>query len=181
MDLRLIGYFLIFLALMQFALGFVAKEQINTLKLVYMPDTCHEGDDPNTCPVLKDNVEWYIALLWVCSITIMAFGVWLSFISKDSQLLHQKNKELASKINKLSKDKDSGEKFEIFLKGLNEDEKSIMQKVKEQDGIGQNTLCIRTGLSKTKLSILLTELERRGLIRKVPEGKINRIYLKEAF
>ena len=66
------------------------------------------------------------------------------------------------------------------MEGLDEDEKKVMQAVKEQDGISQSTLRYRTDLSKTKLSMVLKELEEKNLIAKVKKGKINNIFMKKA-
>jgi len=38
----------------------------------------------------------------------------------------------------------------------------------------------RVDLSKTKLSIVLSQLEKKGLIAKVKKGKINNIFMKKA-
>mgnify|MGYP001615807833 FL=1 len=73
-----------------------------------------------------------------------------------------------------------GERFKILLEGLDEDEKKIMQAVKEQDGISQSTLRYRIDLSKSKLSMVLSQLEKKGLISKVKKGKINNVFLKKA-
>jgi len=180
MNLKLLGVILIALCLAQLSLGFVARNQINTLKLSYLPDSCHEGDDPNTCPILKDNVEWPIVGIWVGALACGAIGAYLTFLHKETAKTQSENRALMKKIEKISSEHDSNSKFEIFLKGLDEDEQKIMKEVYAKDGIGQNTLCIRTGISKSKLSSLLVNLEKRNLIRKVPEGKINRIYLKQS-
>ena len=67
-----------------------------------------------------------------------------------------------------------------MLTGLDEDEKKVLTAVKEQDGISQSTLKYRTDLSKTKLSVILSQLEKKGLIAKVKKGKTNDIFLKKA-
>ncbi|MEK6937218.1 MAG: hypothetical protein AABW58_04060 [Nanoarchaeota archaeon] len=86
--------------------------------------------------------------------------------------------EITSFIEKDQKLKQKEEKFSFLLKGLNEDEKKIIQAVKDQDGISQSTLRIRTDMSKAKLSIVLSALEKKSLIKKVEDGKFNKIYLK---
>lgn len=70
-------------------------------------------------------------------------------------------------------------KFDILLKALDEYEQKVMKAIKEQDGITQATLRIRTDLSKAKLSYVVNELERRGLIRRIKKGKTLAIFLKE--
>ena len=67
-----------------------------------------------------------------------------------------------------------------MLTGLDEDEKKVLTAVKEQDGISQSTLKYRVDLSKTKLSMVLSQLEKKGLVAKVKKGKINNIFLKKA-
>ena len=72
------------------------------------------------------------------------------------------------------------DKFELLLSALDEDEKKVIKAIKEQDGITQATLRIRTDLSKTKLSFILADLEKKDLIRKVVQGKTNQVFLKKA-
>lgn len=69
-------------------------------------------------------------------------------------------------------------KFQIILKALDNPEQQIMKAVKEQDGITQNTLMLRTNLSKTKISYVLQELEKRNLIKRIPHKKTKQIFLR---
>src|SRR3989344_5134847 len=82
---------------------------------------------------------------------------------------------------KEEKEDKNNEKFNIILSALNEDEQKIMKAVKEQDGITQATLRIRIDMSKTKLSLVLKDLESKNLVKKVIKGKTNQIFLKRAF
>ena len=72
-----------------------------------------------------------------------------------------------------------GDKFEVFLSALDEDEKKVVKAIREQDGITQATLRIRIGLSKTKLSFILSDLEKKGLLTKVVKGRTNQVFLKK--
>jgi uncharacterized membrane protein len=65
------------------------------------------------------------------------------------------------------------EKIEI----LKEDEQKIMKLIIENDGIDQRDIVKITGFSKTKVSKILSELEKRGAIRKEQVGRRNKIYL----
>ncbi len=67
------------------------------------------------------------------------------------------------------------EKIEI----LKEDEQSIMKLIIEEDGIDQRDIQRVTGFSKTKVSKILSELEKRGAIVKQQIGRRNRIFLAE--
>jgi DNA-binding MarR family transcriptional regulator len=102
---------------------------------------------------------------------LLALGAYLLFFEKSQ-------KAVLSKIEEIDKKTKEEEKFSFLLKGLDDDEKKVIMAVKEQDGIEQSTLRIRTNMSKAKLSIVLSELEKKELIKKVPKGKTNRIYLK---
>ena len=60
---------------------------------------------------------------------------------------------------------------------LTVDERKIVGAVREQPGISQATLRLRTNMSKAKLSVTLKELEQRRIIRKIEDGKTNRVHL----
>ena len=68
-------------------------------------------------------------------------------------------KELVSALKEQKQIKVKEEKFDILLKGLSADEKKVIKAVKEQDGITQQTLRLRTDLHKSKLSIVLEETD----------------------
>jgi len=62
---------------------------------------------------------------------------------------------------------------------LKEDEQLILKLVAQEDGIEQREIQRRTDFSKTKVSKILAELEKRGVIRKVSTGKKNKVYLTQ--
>lgn len=104
----------------------------------------------------------------------LSLGVYLLFFSKGEEAIinrieHQQKKDIIKN------------KFDILLMGLNEDEKKILSAVKDQDGITQHTLGIRTDLHKSKLSIIVGMLEKKGLIKKEKKGKTNKIFLRINF
>lgn len=103
--------------------------------------------------------------------SLFALGVYLIFFSKSEEAII---KRLENDGNKRNED----EKFEIILKALDEYEKKALKAVKEQNGITQNTLRLRTDMSKAKLSYVLQELEKRNLIKRIRKGKTLAVYLK---
>lgn len=60
---------------------------------------------------------------------------------------------------------------------LKEDEQVILKLIVEQDGVDQREIQRKTNFSKTKVSKILSELEKRGNIRKEPYGRRNKIFL----
>ena len=95
---------------------------------------------------------------------MFALGFYILFFNKTEEML----------IKRLDED----EKFKIILKALDNYEKKVLKAVKEQNGITQNTLKLRTDMSKAKLSYVLQELEKRNLIKRSPKGKTLQVFLK---
>jgi hypothetical protein len=60
---------------------------------------------------------------------------------------------------------------------LKEDEQAILKLIIEKDGIDQRDIQRQTDFSKTKVSKILSELEKRDTIRKEQVGRRNKIYL----
>ena len=102
---------------------------------------------------------------------ILALGFYLMFFSKTERAI------LAKLERDKNKDIEDG-KYNILLKALDEYEQKVVKAVREQPGITQSTLRIRLDMSKAKLSYVLQELERRGIIKRIEKGKTLEIYLK---
>jgi uncharacterized membrane protein len=102
---------------------------------------------------------------------MLALGFYFLFFNKTEQKIFDRLED--EKVRQVEE-----ERFSIILKALDEYEKRVMQIVKEQDGITQNTLKLRANMSKAKLSYILMELERRGLVSRVRKGKTLEVHLK---
>ncbi len=102
---------------------------------------------------------------------LLALGFYLLFFNKTEKAIMEKlEKEKELKIDEI--------KFKILMKALDPFEQKVIQAIKEQEGITQNVLRLRTDMSKSKLSIVLKELERRGLIKRIEKGKTLSIFLR---
>lgn len=102
---------------------------------------------------------------------LFGLGFYILFFNKTEEAIM---KRLEDEKNK----KIDEEKFSLIVKALDTHEKKVLNAVKEQDGITQNTLRLRTDMSKAKLSYVLQELEKRELIKRVPKGKTLQVFLK---
>lgn len=68
-----------------------------------------------------------------------------------------------------------------FLDLFTEDEKKILQVIKDNDGIQQSTVRYKTGLSKATTSLILNDLEKRNIVARKPYKKTKLVYLKKRF
>lgn len=105
---------------------------------------------------------------------IAALGVYLLFFSTSEEAILRRLEE--EKNMRIDQDK-----FELILKAMDENEQKVLKAIKEQDGITQSTLKFRTDLSKSKVSQILTDFEKKRLITRELKGKTYAVYLIENF
>ena len=105
---------------------------------------------------------------------ILALGVYLIFFNSSEKAILQRLEE--------NKNKELGNsKFEILLSGLDEFERKVIKAIREQQGITQNTITIRTNLSKAKISQVVNSLEKKQLVKREKKGKTFALYYRESF
>ena len=103
---------------------------------------------------------------------IGALGIYLLFFSTSEEAILSRLEE--EKNNKVEQ-----YKFELLLKAMDDNEKKVLKAIKEQEGITQSTLKFRTDLSKAKVSQILTDFEKKHLIKRETKGKTYSVYLTE--
>ena len=119
------------------------------------------------------------------TITNFAFGIvgFLLALGVYMLIFHRSEEDVLKKIEAKEKnsleEKIKTEKFNIILGLLDEDEKNVLKALKDQEGITQQTLRIRTGLTKTKLSQILINFERKNIVKREKSGKTLAIFLKK--
>ncbi len=179
MDNKKLGFLIIFVGIIFIIILSIFKIQINQLTNSLM--TLSGGScflESGKCVHEQNNLPFIIGTAAI--VLTVGLGIYLISFSKTIELFETSQKSILNKL-KSTKDKErKEERFKILLTGLDENEKKALIAVKEQDGISQSTLRYRTDLSKTKLSVVLSQLEKKGLITKVKKGKINNIFLKKA-
>ncbi len=128
---------------------------------------CFQNED---CATIESKVSASHFMFGVLGF-LLALGVYLLVFSKSEEALIRR---IETREEKMTED----EKFALLLKGLDKDEKEVISIIKEQEGITQSTLRIKTNLSKAKLSYVLQDLEEKQLIRRIKKGKSLALFLK---
>lgn len=168
MDNKKLGILLIIICI---AFGFIVYAFNSALADTHQASCeCEDMVEDGFCP-MEPRTSWQVYLGTIIITALAALGIYLIFFEKSQ-------KEILSTLERQKQITKKEEKFEILLKGLSDDEQKVIKAVKEQDGITQQTLRLRTDLHKSKLSIILNGLEKKGLVKKIPKGKTNQIFLK---
>lgn len=162
MDNKRLGLIIIGISIVFSLFVYGIGNQLNQLQVdsCDCSDRCEEHDPPYL-------IYGLIAVIF----STLSLGVYLLFFEKSHKTLVNKLKDDASIKSK-------EDRFNLILMGLNEDEKKILTAVKDQDGITQHTLGIRTNLHKSKLSIIVGILQDKGLIKKEKKGKTNQLFFR---
>ncbi len=79
----------------------------------------------------------------------------------------------------LFKTETKDKEYNIIKKVLSEDEKKILDEVKKAGEITQDSLRFRLNWSKAKISTLLTNLDKKGVIQRERTGKTYNVYLQK--
>lgn len=178
MNNKMLGWALIIFAVLMLSVLFYIKLSIDGAYQAQIDFYAATGGtcptDPNICPhTQKAKAQIPIYVGSAIMLAVASLGFYLIFFEKSQQ-------EVIKALKETKDEKLKDEKFDILLSGLGDDEKKAIKSVKEQDGITQATLRIRTDMSKAKLSVVLAGLEKKGLIKKVVKGKTNQVFLKKA-
>jgi len=170
MENKKLGVILIVVGILLISVIYINKYQEDKLinKIVLEQGSCFLED--GTC-LHEDRSSVLEILGLIISAVVIALGIYLIFFEKSQ-------KEIVSALGKQKQIKVDEEKFDILLKGLTAEEKKVIKAVKEQDGITQATLRLRTDLHKSKLSIVLDGLEKKDLIVRKTKGKTKQVFLK---
>ncbi len=166
MDSKKIGITLMVLAVMLFGMVYAFL------------DNASKASTQNNCNPTKECQKAASLIGW----SNIAFGIIFSILSLGFYILFFNNDtHVLERIEKETKEKALSEKFSIALSMLDPAEQKVISAIREQEGITQSTLRIRTDMSKAKLSMVLSDFEKRDIIRRVPKGKTLAIYLKEKY
>ncbi|MEM3126611.1 MAG: winged helix-turn-helix transcriptional regulator [Candidatus Woesearchaeota archaeon] len=102
--------------------------------------------------------------------SIFSLGVYMLLFNRTEEAILQR-------LEETKKEEIQETKFDLIARALDENERKVLEAVKEQNGITQNTLKLKTNLSKAKVSQVLSSFERKGLIKREKDGKTYSVYL----
>ena len=170
MDNKRLGAILIIIGIiLSISIYFIKEREDAIVKQIIMDQgTCFLED--GTCLHADRDLTFYF-VGWLISAVLIALGLYLIIFEKSQ-------KEIVKTLENQKHIQIEDEKFNILLKGLDPAEKTVIKAVKEQDGITQQTLRLRTDLHKSKLSIVLDGLEKKQLITRKEKGKTKQVFLK---
>ncbi len=182
MQNKNLGIILTILSIIIIVLLFFFKAQFQDTFGIHSTEACpHDPATGELCPYerLVDILPYFYSSITFL-IIIGLLGIYLVFFSeKEKKIIQEYQDKITKRLEDVKKKELKEDKFNFLMTALNEDEQKVLKAVREQDGITQATLRIRTDLSKTKLSFILTDLEKKGLISKQLKGKTNQIFLKK--
>jgi predicted HTH transcriptional regulator len=69
--------------------------------------------------------------------------------------------------------------LDVLKRALNEDEKALIEMISETEGVTQDSLRFKTGLSKSKVSTLLSEMEKNGIIIREKLGRTHKLFISD--
>lgn len=95
----------------------------------------------------------------VSVIAALSLGLWISIY-----LFEKPNKDKA---------------YSIMRRAMSEDEKLIMDEINKAGEITQDSLRFRLNWSKAKVSTILTNLDKLGLIQRERTGKTYKVYMQK--
>ena len=175
MQNKTIGTILIVISIIVIILLFFFKEKFTST----IPPMSTNTAEPCAHQKLADILPYfYISITFL--VVVMLLGLYIIFYKdKEKKAVEDYQDKITKRLEDIKKNDIKEDKFEVFLSALDEDEKKVVRAIREQDGITQATLRIRTGLSKTKLSFILSDLEKKEILTKVAKGRTNQVFLKK--
>jgi uncharacterized membrane protein len=67
----------------------------------------------------------------------------------------------------------------VLKKALSEDEKLLVDMISESEGITQDSIRFKTMFSKSKVSALLSELEKKDILSREKLGRTYKVFISD--
>ena len=165
MDNKRVGTLIIIFAVLLGALLFTIIKDLQSQEELLL---CNPSADCVTISKKLDLTHFATGIITA----ILTLGIYLIFFNKSEQTLLKHLQEQKSKQTE-------EDKISLITKVLDKNEVKVLKAIKEQEGITQYTLRLRTDLSKAKVSQILSSFEKKGIIVREKKGKSMSVHLKE--
>ena len=167
MNQKKLGVTVLILSLL---IGFVLIDFISETQNSGEEDGCFQDEDCQKAAVALTSSHLGIGIIF----SLFSLALYLIVFSKSEDFW-------LKKLEQQRQDLTEEEKWNIIKLMLDENELKVIEEIKKQPGITQFTLRLRTDLSKSKLSDILSRFEKKGLIERHVKGKTLAVFLKPSF
>lgn len=156
--------------------NYLDEKRMGTIShlVTLQPEAECRYQDASLCPQAQNHISLPNPTALAAMLLAVLLGI---FVVRQDLTQRRILKELERKRHHHEKDF----RFQSLSHFLNKEELQILTAVRQQQGITQATLKLRVDMSKAKLSAVLKELENRGIIKREPDGRTNKIFLKGDF
>ena len=153
---------------LSFILALIFLTAISRLNSSGKESGCYDKDECASITSLLNITHLFVGIIF----SMASLGFYLIFFSKGEEAVIKRLEEEKKMLART-------DKFATILKAVDKNEQNVLKAIKEQNGIWQATLKFRVGFSKSKLSHILNELEKKKLIKRIKKGKTMAVYLGE--
>ena len=167
MDKRKIGGTILVLSLL---LGFAVVFLINDSQQSGTEKGCFQNQECSIITATLTTSHLGIGLLFA----FFSLGIYLIFFGRTEEALLRQLQEQKEHLTR-------EDKLKIISLLLSDNERKVFETILQQEGITQNTLRIKTDLSKAAVSQILADFEKKQLIKREAKGKTYAIYLRNVF
>ena len=179
MNKRYLGAIIILLSIFSAATTYFIYEQgQNTLdSIIEEKGSCFLDD--GTCIHAQSNLAIFI--LSLVPVALFVLGLYILIFDRAENYLREHHIQVSTALENAKQHEKEKDEFFSFLNAFNDEEQSILKVIREQEGITQSTLRYKTGISKTRLSLILASLEERGIVSRKKMGKTKQVFLRKVF
>lgn len=177
---KLVGILLVVFSLILIIVIGIVKVNVDT-QSEFLCDQIDKDPDLTMaqCPAHNNNNSWLFLIAFGVLFLGLGFGIYTLFTFYNINSFGSSvNYGVTTKQSKQHLSKDNDYK-EIDLSSLDEEEKTIYDKIKEKEGSAyQSDLVKETQFSKVKITRVLDKLEHKGIIERKRRGMTNIVVLK---
>lgn len=169
METKKLGFVIIGISIL---LGFVMYSYSHQLNQQSTQNACNPSKQCQEVQSALGLTNIFVGII----VSLFSLGFYIIFFNRNDNATAVLQKIEEEKTKQLVQDK-----FQILLRAFDENEQRVLQAIQHQQGITQNTLRLKANLSKSKLSVILQDLEKKQIVKRSAKGKTYALFLTEEF